>query len=54
MSRTNPIVERVYDYLSEMQRGSLDLTWMSAVGIQGAHAMLDDIAQTFAVNPARP
>lgn len=31
-----------------------DLTWMSAVGIQGAHAMLDDVARTFSVDPVRP
>ncbi|MFI6175913.1 ABC transporter substrate-binding protein [Nonomuraea sp. NPDC051191] len=31
-----------------------DLTWMSAVGIQGAHAILDDLAQTFSVDPAKP
>jgi iron complex transport system substrate-binding protein len=30
-----------------------DLTWMSAVGIQGAHAMLDDLAKLFEVDPAR-
>jgi iron complex transport system substrate-binding protein len=30
-----------------------DLTWMSAVGIQGAHAMLDDLAKLFGVDPAR-
>jgi iron complex transport system substrate-binding protein len=30
-----------------------DLTWMSAVGLQGAHAMLDDVATTFSVDPAR-
>jgi iron complex transport system substrate-binding protein len=30
-----------------------DLTWMSAVGIQGAHAILDDVAKLFAVDPAR-
>ncbi|MER6506853.1 iron-siderophore ABC transporter substrate-binding protein [Nonomuraea sp. NPDC001636] len=30
-----------------------DLTWMSAVGIQGAHAILDDLARTFAVDPAK-
>ncbi|WP_043618302.1 ABC transporter substrate-binding protein [Nonomuraea candida] len=30
-----------------------DLTWMSAVGIQGAHAMLDDVAKIFAVDPAK-
>ncbi|GGS75020.1 iron(III) dicitrate-binding protein [Nonomuraea spiralis] len=31
-----------------------DLTWMSAVGIQGAHAMLDDLAGIFSVDPAKP
>jgi iron-siderophore transport system substrate-binding protein len=30
-----------------------DLTWMSAVGMQGAHAILDDLAATFGVDPAR-
>ncbi|MEV4578187.1 ABC transporter substrate-binding protein [Nonomuraea jabiensis] len=30
-----------------------DLTWMTAVGIQGAHAILDDVAELFSVDPAR-
>lgn len=30
-----------------------DLTWMTAVGIQGAHAILDDVAKLFEVDPAR-
>ncbi|GAA4223450.1 iron-siderophore ABC transporter substrate-binding protein [Streptosporangium album] len=30
-----------------------DVTWMSAVGIQGAHAILDDLATTFGVDPAK-
>ncbi len=30
-----------------------DLTWMSAVGMQGAHAILDELAATFGVDPAR-
>ncbi|MFG1704685.1 ABC transporter substrate-binding protein [Nonomuraea sp. M3C6] len=30
-----------------------DLTWMSAVGIQGAQAILDDVAKLFAVDPAK-
>ncbi|MER5426408.1 ABC transporter substrate-binding protein [Streptosporangium roseum] len=30
-----------------------DITWMSAVGIQGAHAILDDLAATFEVDPAK-
>ncbi|MFI7443556.1 ABC transporter substrate-binding protein [Nonomuraea indica] len=30
-----------------------DQTWMTAVGIQGAHAMLDDVAKIFEVDPAK-
>ena len=30
-----------------------DVTWMTAVGIQGAHAILDDVAKFFAVDPAK-
>ncbi|MGV9384897.1 ABC transporter substrate-binding protein [Nonomuraea sp. NPDC003707] len=30
-----------------------DLTWMTAVGIQGAHAILDDVAKLFEVDPAK-
>ncbi|WP_157250915.1 ABC transporter substrate-binding protein [Nonomuraea typhae] len=30
-----------------------DLIWMSAVGVQGAHAMLDDVAKIFSVDPVR-
>jgi iron complex transport system substrate-binding protein len=30
-----------------------DLTWMSAVGIQGAHSILDDVAGFFSVDPAK-
>ncbi|MDP4502924.1 ABC transporter substrate-binding protein [Nonomuraea turcica] len=30
-----------------------DLTWMTAVGIQGAHSILDDVAKFFSVDPAR-
>ncbi|WP_283136137.1 ABC transporter substrate-binding protein [Rhizohabitans arisaemae] len=30
-----------------------DTTWMSAVGLQGAHAMLDDLAKLFNVDPAK-
>jgi iron complex transport system substrate-binding protein len=28
-----------------------DLTWMTAVGLQGAHVILDDLAATFEVSP---
>jgi iron complex transport system substrate-binding protein len=31
-----------------------DLTWMTAVGIQGAHSMLGDVATIFGVDPAAP
>nr|WP_055505115.1 iron-siderophore ABC transporter substrate-binding protein [Nonomuraea pusilla] len=30
-----------------------DQTWMTAVGIQGAHSVLDDVAKIFGVDPAR-
>ncbi|MFF5208744.1 ABC transporter substrate-binding protein [Streptosporangium sp. NPDC000396] len=30
-----------------------DITWMTAVGIQGAHAILDDLATFFQVDPAK-
>lgn len=30
-----------------------DVTWMTAVGIQGAHSILDDVAKFFAVDPAK-
>ncbi|WP_433218798.1 ABC transporter substrate-binding protein [Microtetraspora malaysiensis] len=30
-----------------------DQTWMSAVGMQGAHVILDDLAAAFGVDPAR-
>ncbi|WP_188191671.1 ABC transporter substrate-binding protein [Nonomuraea sp. SYSU D8015] len=30
-----------------------DLTWMTAVGIQGAHSVLDDVAKFFGVDAAR-
>lgn len=30
-----------------------DQTWMTAVGIQGAHSMLDDVATMFEVDPAK-
>ncbi|MBG0815426.1 ABC transporter substrate-binding protein [Planomonospora sp. ID82291] len=30
-----------------------DTTWMAAVGLQGAHVVLDDLAKIFGVDPAR-
>lgn len=43
--------------LGAVRRGDAHLvpdeTWMSAVGMFGAHAILDDLAETFGVDPAR-
>jgi len=47
---SNPLWSR----LRGAQHDVSDVVWMSAVGIQGAHTMLDDIARTFAVSPVRP
>ncbi len=46
----NPLWTR----LTGAQHEVSDLTWMSAVGIQGAHAVLDDVARVFSVDPVRP
>jgi iron complex transport system substrate-binding protein len=46
---SNPLWNR----LAGSRHDVSDLTWMSAVGLQGAHAMLDDVATTFSVDPAR-
>jgi iron complex transport system substrate-binding protein len=45
----NPLWSRLQGTQHEVS----DLTWMSAVGIQGAHAVLDDLATIFSVDPAR-
>ncbi|MFC5830171.1 ABC transporter substrate-binding protein [Nonomuraea insulae] len=44
----------LWDKLKGDKHEVSDLTWMSAVGIQGAHAMLDDVAKLFGVDPAKP
>ncbi len=46
---SNPLWAR----LAGTQLEVSDLTWMSAVGLQGAHSMLDDLARIFSVDPAR-
>lgn len=46
---TNPLWAKLKGEQHEVS----DLTWMSAVGIQGAHAILDDLAKFFAVDPNR-
>jgi iron complex transport system substrate-binding protein len=45
----NPLWSRLVGAQHEVS----DLTWMSAVGLQGAHSMLDDVARIFSVDPAR-
>ena len=45
----NPLWGRLTGRIHEVP----DLRWMSAVGVQGAHAILDDLAATFGVDPAR-
>jgi iron complex transport system substrate-binding protein len=47
---SNPLWSR----LTGAQHDVDDLTWMSAVGLQGAHTVLDDVARTFSVDPVRP
>jgi iron complex transport system substrate-binding protein len=47
---SNPLWSR----LTGTQHDVDDLTWMSAVGLQGAHTVLDDIARAFSVDPLRP
>jgi iron complex transport system substrate-binding protein len=46
---SNPL----WDKLTGTKREVNDLTWMSAVGILGAQAMLDDLAGFFQVDPAK-
>ncbi|MEV4893407.1 iron-siderophore ABC transporter substrate-binding protein [Nonomuraea sp. NPDC055795] len=46
---TNPL----WNKLKGTKHDVADLTWMSAVGIQGAHAILDDLAKFFSVDPAK-
>ncbi|TWF78482.1 iron complex transport system substrate-binding protein [Pseudonocardia hierapolitana] len=47
---TNPLWSRLTGAQHEID----DLTWMSAVGLQGAHTVLDDVARAFSVDPVRP
>ncbi|RJL32846.1 ABC transporter substrate-binding protein [Bailinhaonella thermotolerans] len=46
---TNPLWGKLKGEKHEVE----DLTWMSAVGVHGAHAVLDDLAKIFGVDPAR-
>jgi iron complex transport system substrate-binding protein len=47
---SNPLWSR----LTGAQHDVDDLTWMSAVGLEGAHTVLDDLARTFSVDALRP
>ncbi|GIF78545.1 ABC transporter substrate-binding protein [Asanoa siamensis] len=47
--KANPLWGKLTGQLHEVN----DLTWMSAVGMFGAHIILDDLAATFGVDPAK-
>lgn len=46
--RANPLWGRLHGKIHEVS----DTTWMTAVGLQGANVILDDLAKTFGVDPA--
>ncbi|SDP95485.1 iron complex transport system substrate-binding protein [Actinopolyspora xinjiangensis] len=46
---SNPL----WDKLTGEEHVVDDITWMTSVGIHGAHAILDDLADAFGVDPAR-
>jgi iron complex transport system substrate-binding protein len=43
----------LWGQLKGRQQDVQDLVWVSSVSLQGAHAMLDDLAKGFGVDPAR-
>jgi iron complex transport system substrate-binding protein len=43
----------LWDKLKGVKHDVADVTWMTAVGIQGAHSILDDLAKIFEVDPAK-
>ncbi len=47
--RTNPLWGQLQGRIHEVS----DTIWMTAVGLQGAQQILDDLAETFQVEPAR-
>ncbi|GAA3983537.1 iron-siderophore ABC transporter substrate-binding protein [Actinomadura viridis] len=47
--KNNPLWGRLKGEKHEVR----DLIWMSAVGLQGAHTLLDDLAKFYEVDPAR-
>lgn len=46
------IANPLWDQLEGEQHEVSDVVWMSAVGLQGAHGILDDLAEIFEVDPA--
>lgn len=52
-SKGRIIDDPLWNRLKGTQHEVADLTWMSAVGLQGAHAILDDLATIFKVDPAK-
>lgn len=46
--KANPLWGKLKGEVHEVPDG----TWMSAVGLQGAHSVLDDVAETFEVDPS--
>ncbi|MFC7623569.1 ABC transporter substrate-binding protein [Microlunatus sp. GCM10028923] len=46
------IANPLWDRLTGTKHEVSDLIWMSSVGLQGAHAILDDVAKIFEVDPA--
>lgn len=47
--RANPLWGQLHGKIHEVS----DTTWMTAVGLQGAQVILDDLAKAFGVDPAR-
>lgn len=47
---SNPLWSRLTGETHEVSND----VWIIAVGLLGAHAVLDDLARTFTVDPARP
>lgn len=46
------VANRLWDQLQGEQHEVSDTVWMSAVGLQGAHGILDDLSKFFDVDPA--
>ena len=51
-ARDKITADPLWNRLTGTKHDVADLTWMSSVGLQGAHAILDDVAKFFDVPPA--